>query len=194
LCILSERGVLDKEYLAPGAPLHHKEDSMDFLELVSSRRSIRAYRQDPVEEEKLAAVLEAGLAAPTACDLQPFRVLVVPTGGREAELRKVYGQPWFVAAPLVLAICALPGEAWCRRDRKNYADVDAAIAMDHMILAATALGLGSCWIGAFDPAAAREVLGLEPGWELLAMTPLGYAAESPAPRPRKALAKLVIRR
>jgi nitroreductase len=166
---------------------------MEFFESVESRRSIRGYKQDLVEDEKLDAILEAGRLAPTACDYQPFRVLVIETKGREAELRRIYDKEWFVAAPIVLLVCAVPGEAWSRKDGKNYADVDAAIAMDHMILAAGALGLGSCWIAAFDPDAARDVLDLEAGWEPLAFTPIGYPKESPAPRPRKALEKLVAR-
>jgi nitroreductase len=78
-----------------------------------------------------------------------------------------------------------------RRDGKNYSDVDVAIAMDHLILAATELGLGTCWIAAFDPAAAREVLGLPEGVEPIAFTPLGYPAEQPGPKARKPLDELV---
>jgi nitroreductase len=167
---------------------------MDFFDCISSRRSVRAYDPRPVEEDKLEKVLEAARAAPTACDLQPFRIVVARAAGREAELRRIYSKDWFASAPIALLVCALPGSAWSRRDGKNYADVDAAIVMDHIVLAATALGLGTCWVGAFDPAAAREVLGLEPGWEPLAFTPLGYARESPAARPRKGLEELVVRR
>ncbi|MGC8780693.1 MAG: nitroreductase family protein, partial [Anaerolineae bacterium] len=98
---------------------------------------------------------------------------------------------WFAAAPLVIGICAVPGEAWVRRDGANYAFVDAAIAMDHMILAAADAGLGTCWVAAFDPAAAREILGLPEGVEPVAFTPLGYAADAPRPKERKPLAELV---
>jgi nitroreductase len=171
-----------------------KEDPMDFFEAVSLRRSIRAYKADPVEKEKLDKILEAADLAPTACNLQPFRVIAIETKGREAELKKIYDKDWLVTAPVVLLMCALPGSAWKRRDGKNYADIDATIAMEHLVLAATALGLGSCWIGAFDPVAAREILELESGWEPLAFTPIGYPAESPNARPRKSLADLVIRR
>jgi nitroreductase len=167
---------------------------MDFFECVESRRSVRAYDSRPVEEEKLDRLLGAARAAPTACDLQPFRIVVLRTAGRGAELRRIYGQDWFASAPLALLVCSLPGAAWSRKDGKSYADVDAAIVMDHVVLAATALGLGTCWIGAFDPKAAREALALEPGWEPIAFTPLGYARESPEARPRKALDELVVRR
>jgi nitroreductase len=166
---------------------------MDFFDCIATRRSVRAYDSRPVEEEKLAKILGAAQAAPTACNLQPFRIVVVGTAGREAELKRIYGKDWSAAAPLALLVCSLPGVAWSRRDGKNYADVDAAIVMDHVILAASALGLGACWVGAFDPAAAKEILKLEPGWEPVAFTPIGYAKESPAARPRKALGDLVIR-
>ena len=167
---------------------------MDIFECAASRRSIRAFSPEPIEEEKLDRILEAARLAPTACDYQPFRVVVVRTKGRESELKRIYGKLWFAAAPVVVLVCSVPGEAWSRKDGKNYADIDAAIAMDHMILAASALGLGSCWVGAFDPDAAREILALEPGWEPIAFTPIGYPAESPDPRPRKVLGDLVVRR
>jgi nitroreductase len=163
------------------------------MELARSRYSVRAYRPDPVEEEKLARVIEAGVLAPTAANRQAFRILVIETRGREAELRRIYGPQWFVAAPLVLCVCGLPGENWVRSDGKNYNDVDAAIVMDHMVMAATDLGLGTCWIAAFDPAAAREVLALPPQVEPVAFTPLGYAADSPGRKKRKPQDRLVMR-
>jgi nitroreductase len=122
---------------------------------------------------------------------QPFRIYVLKTAGREAELRRIYDKAWFVAPPLVLLLCSLPSAAWRRRDGRNYGDVDAAIAMDHVILAATALGLGSCWVANFDPQAAREILGLDEACEPIVMTPLGYPAEAPSARPRKSLPELL---
>ena len=85
----------------------------------------------------------------------------------------------------------MEAEAWTRRDGKSYVDVDVTIAMDHLILAAHDLGLGTCWIGAFDPEAAREVLGLEPGLEPLALTPLGYPADEGRPKKRRPYSELV---
>jgi nitroreductase len=144
-----------------------------------------------VEEEKLEAVLEAARLAPTAANRQPFQLIVIRTVGREAELKRIYNRDWFVQAPLVLCICAIPDQGWVRMDGKVYTDVDATIAMDHLILAATDLGLGTCWIAAFDPAAACEVLGLAEGLEPVAFTPLGYAADRPRPKTRKPLSDLV---
>jgi nitroreductase len=154
---------------------------MTFLDLARRRCSTRAYRPDPVPDEALATVLEAGRVAPTAANRQPFRILVVHTAGREAELRRIYDRDWFVQAPLILCVCAVRGEAWSRTmyDGRSHADVDAAIVMDHMILAAADIGLGTCWIAAFDPAAAREVLGIPEEAEPMLFTPLGYAADDP---------------
>ena len=164
---------------------------MEFSELITKRYSVRAYKPDPVEDEKLHQVLEAARLAPTAANRQPFQLIVIHTAGREAELKRIYGQDWFVQPPLVICACGTPGRGWARRDGKNYTDVDVTIAMDHLILAAADLGLGTCWIGAFDPAAAREVLGLPDGVEALAFTPLGYPADQPGTKKRKPLPELV---
>ncbi len=164
---------------------------MNFQELIARRYSVRAYKPDPVPEEALQAVLEAARLAPTAANRQEFRLLVVRTEGRRRELARIYGRDWFVQPPLVLGVCSVPDRTWVRRDGKNYCDVDAAIVMDHMILAATELGLGTCWVGAFDPAAAREVLSLPASVEPVAFTPLGYPADTAGQKKRKPLEKLV---
>jgi nitroreductase len=164
---------------------------MEFSELIKKRYSVRAYKPDPVEDEVLNRVLEAARLAPTATNAQPFQLIVIHTAGREVELKRIYKRDWFVQAPLVICICGIPAEGWVRRDGKNYTEVDVAIAMDHLILAATDVGLGTCWIGAFYPAAAREVLGLPDGVEPIAFTPLGYPADQPRPKKRKALSELV---
>jgi nitroreductase len=159
---------------------------MTFLDLARRRYSVRSYRPDPVPDDLLAAVLEAGRLAPTAANRQPIRILVIHTAGREAELRRIYDSDWFVAAPLILCVCAVPGEAWRRTmyDGRSHADVDATIVMDHLVLAAADLGLGTCWIAAFDPAAAREVLGIPPEGEPMLFTPLGFPASDAAPSAR----------
>jgi len=164
---------------------------MELLDLIKSRYSVRAYKPDPVEEKALQQVLEAARLAPTASNRQPFQLIVIHTAGREADLRRIYDREWFVQAPLILCACGLEGQAWVRMDGKNYVDVDVAIVMDHMILTATDLGLGTCWIAAFNPAAAREVLGLPEGVEPIAFTPLGYPAGQIRPKQRRALSELV---
>jgi len=164
---------------------------MDFFELIEKRYSVRAYESRPVEEEKLRKVLDAARLAPTAANRQPFRFIVIKTEGRESELKRIYRPDWFVQAPLVICACAVPDEGWTRSDGKDYYDVDTTIAMDHLILAAANLGLGTCWIAAFDPAPTREILGLPDDIEPVALTPLGYPADKPRPKNRKSLANLV---
>ena len=167
---------------------------MNFQELIKKRYSVRAYKPDPVEDDKLARVLEAARLAPTAANRQAFRIIVIPTAGRKEDLRRVYGRDWFIQAPFVLCICAVPSEAWVRRaDGWNAAEVDATIVMTHIVLAAAEEGLGTCWIGAFDPAAARDVLGIPLEVIPSAFTPLGYAADSALPKKRRPLVEIVRR-
>ncbi len=165
---------------------------MEYAELIAARYSVRAYRPDLVEDEKLQCVLEAARLAPTAANRQPFQVVVIHTAGREAEIGQIYHKPWFVQAPLVIAVCAISSQAWVREsDRFNARLIDAAIVADHLILAATNLGLGTCWIAAFNVEAARRVLCLPPEAEPVIFTPLGYPADVPGPKSRKPLADLV---
>lgn len=164
---------------------------MDFSDLIRMRYSVRAYKSDPVAEEKLQRILEAARLAPTAANRQPFQIIVIHTEGREEALRRIYGKDWFVQAPIIICACGLPEKGWVRSDGKNYTDVDVSIVMDHIILAATEVGLGACWIGAFDPDAAREVLNLPEEVEPIAFTPLGYPADEPGMKKRKPLSELV---
>lgn len=164
---------------------------MNFQELIEKRYSVRAYKRDVVEDEKLHQVLEAARLAPTAANRQPFQLIVISTAGREDDLRSIYDREWFTRAPLVICVCGIPSRAWTRMDGKSYEDVDVSIVMDHLILAATDLGLGTCWIAAFDPDAARGVLGLPEGVEPIAFTPLGYPADQARSKARKPLSDLV---
>lgn len=164
---------------------------MEFRDLIQQRYSVRAYKRDEVPQDMLNRVLEAAILAPTAANRQPFRILVIHTAGRQADLQRIYGREWFVQPPLVICACALTRESWVRRDGKNFADVDVAIMMDHLTLAAANEGLGTCWIGAFDPGAAREVLGLPEGVEPIVFAPLGYPADSLRPKQRKPASELI---
>ncbi len=167
---------------------------MEYFELIQKRHSVRTYRNDPVEEEKLLKVLEAARLAPTAHNNQAFKVVVIRTAGREEELKKIYSGDFFVQAPIILGIFSNPEKSWVRSDGTNYGWVDAAIVADHIILAATALGLGTCWIGAFNPQAARDIVGLDKGFEPVAFTPLGYPGSSDVNnvKKRKSLDEIVV--
>jgi nitroreductase len=166
-----------------------------FGNLVRSRYSVRAYDRTPVDEGALGRILEAVRLAPTAANRQAFRVVLIRTDAHEDDLRRVYGRDWFVEAPLVLAVCAVPGEAWVRTsDGWSAAGVDASIAMTHLLLAAAEEGLGTCWVASFDPVAARELLGLPDGIVPWAFTPLGHPVEPPRPKERRPIEELVVDR
>ncbi len=165
---------------------------MDIFEVIQKRHSVRSYKPDPVEPEKLQQILECARLAPTAANRQAFKVMVINTEGNKEVLQNIYRNTWFVNAPHILCVCSIPEKCWVRSDKKNYSDVDAAIVMDHMVLAATALGLGTCWVAAFDVEAARAILKLEDIWEPIAFTTLGYPNDSAFKKVRKPLEETVI--
>lgn len=166
---------------------------MKMEQIIQTRFSVRSYRPDPVEPQKLEAVLNAAVLAPTAVNLQAFQILVISTKGREEQLQRIYKQGWFVQAPYVIGVCVRREQCYIRRyDAKNFADIDAAIVMDHIILSATAQGLGTCWVGAFDPVAAREVLQLPADLEPIVFTPLGYTDAVANEKKRKAKEELIV--
>jgi len=164
---------------------------MEFYEVIEKRRSVRGYRPDPVEEEKLQRVLSAARLAPSAANRQPLKFLVIRDAALRTKLLEAYSQKWFAEAPVIVCACARPSEAWQRVDGKNYADVDVSIAMDHLILAAAAEGLGTCWIGASKPDKLRSILRVPPDLQPVALTPLGYPASPAKPTRRKPLDEIV---
>jgi nitroreductase len=165
---------------------------MDFFDVIEKRRSVRSYKPDEVEDEKLQKILEAARIAPTAANRQAFKLVVVKTRGREEDLKKIYGKDWFTQPPVIIAVCSVKGGSWVRSDGRHSGDVDAAIVMDHIILAAQALGLGTCWIGAFNLDAARKVLGLDDSLEPVVLATLGYAADQPRDKIRKSLGEIIM--
>ena len=162
---------------------------MDFLELVKKRYSVRGYKSIPVEDEKLQEVLEAARLAPTGANRQPFQLIVIHTAGREKELRQIYDKDWFVQAPIVICACATPVQGQPYSEGGSYRNV--GIVMDHLILAATSLGLGTCWIGAFNPDAARKILGLPEEVKPVIFATVGYSNDPPRPKVRKPINELV---
>ena len=165
---------------------------MEFIEVIKRRYSVRSYRSDPVTDEMLAQVLEAARLAPTAANRQPFKIIVIHTKGREAELQPIYPSEWFTQAPILICVCSVPDRGWESHDGKNYADVDAAIVMDLLVLAAVNLSLGTCWVAAFDAPTARRILNIPDEWEPIAFTPLGFPHSQPKPKTRRPLSELVV--
>jgi nitroreductase len=149
-----------------------------------TRRSVRKYRPDPISEKDLHLILEAARRAPTGGNRQKWQMVVVT----DPELRKrtaqaCNGQMWMADAPAILCLVVWPGEG----------KVNSTIVLDHAILAATSLGYGTCWIGAYDPAQVREVLAIPDDHSIVCLTPVGLPAQQPATRKRKPPAELFMR-
>ena len=166
---------------------------MKFIELARRRCSIRGYKPDPIPEELLNEVLEAGRLAPSAKNLQPYHFIVVRSKEGLDALAEAYPAPFFREAPVAIVVCVEPSKGWTRErhDGKNYCEVDAAIAVDHMTLAAEDLGLGTCWVAAFDPVRVHEAMGLPEGIIPLILLSLGYPNAPGREKSRKNLEELV---
>jgi len=168
----------------------------DFFETIRHRHSVRKYQQDrPVEPERLHAILEAAVAAPSAGDLQSYRIVVVSdTKTRAALQAAATDQPFVGQAPVCLVFCSEPGRAereYGERGRDLYAIQDATIAAAYAQLAVVAAGMGSTWVGYFDEARVTKALALEEGLKPIAMLSLGYPAELPEPTARRRLDEIV---
>ncbi len=166
---------------------------MEFYKVIKERRSIREYKPDPIPDDVLKRVLNAARLAPSAKNIQPWRFIVV----KDEKLRHIlveacHYQEFIAQAPVIICGVALEKEAYAEMgEYLNSYPVDLAIALDHLILAATNEGLGTCWIGSFNEEKVKRVLGIPEDVRVVALTPLGYPAESPPPRPRKPLSEIV---
>ncbi len=146
---------------------------MNFIELAQKRYSCRKYKSQAVEDEKLGIVLEAGRIAPSAVNYQPW-IFVVVKDENVTNLQSCYHREWFKSAPVYIVICANHSQSWKRYDDKDHADIDIAIAADHMTLAATSLGLATCWVCNFNKEDVVKTIGLPTNYEAVVILPIGY--------------------
>lgn len=168
----------------------------DFFETVRHRHSVRCYQSDmPVEKEKLHAILETACSAPSAGDLQAYRIIVVTNlEKRQALASAAHGQGFIAEAPVCLVFCADPdrsAEKYGERGRTLYAIQDTTIAAAYAQLAVVAAGMGSTWVGYFDDARVRAAVGINTCLHPIAMISLGYPAELPEPTKRRRLDEIV---
>ncbi len=169
-----------------------------FFEIIKKRRSIRKYRKEPVEEEKIQKMLEAARLAPSASNSQAWHFVVVRDKNKIEALSKAappgsrFIISWLSGAPVVfvLAMKSALTHAIAGVFGKVLHRLDAGIAGEHLVLAATALGLGTCWIGWFDEKTVRKITGLPAAYQVVAIIGCGYPDEDPAPRSRKNLADI----
>ena len=164
---------------------------MDLFQVIESRYSVRSYQGKDVDKDSISKILRVAAQAPTAANRQAFKIFVISTKGKEELLLRIYKKNWFIEAPYIILICKVLGESWVRWDGKDYGDVDCGIAMEHIILAATAEGLATCWIGAFNVEDAKKLLKLDENLEPIAFTPIGYEKEATIKRPHKEISELV---
>ena len=151
---------------------------MTVMEAIKKRKSVRAFEDRPIEEEKLSSVLEAARLAPSASNRQEWRFVVVRDAGMRTKLAKAANNQTFVGeAPVVIACCAETDSHVMSCGQECY-PIDVAIAIDHMTLAAVELGLGTCWIGAFSESEVKKVLGIPEEVRVVELLPLGYPADS----------------
>ena len=151
---------------------------MNFLELAEKRYSVRAYDARTVEREKIEYVIECARRAPSAVNRQPWHFYVATSDESLRALCNCYHNPWLAQAPAIIAVCVDSSAAWTRQnDSKNHADIDGAIATEHICLAAASVGLGTCWVCNFNPQALNEALNLDKGLEAIAILPIGYPAD-----------------
>jgi nitroreductase len=161
---------------------------VDVFEAIRDRRSIRKFKKDMIDEKTLNKIIEAGIWAPSAGNLQSWEVVVVNDPDLKSELSfAAFMRDFISIAPLVLVLCAnsqVSGSVYNDRGRELYCIQDATIAGQNMLLAAHALGLGTCWIGAFEESIVVDLLGLKSHIMPIALIPVGYPDERPYPPPR----------
>ncbi len=153
----------------------------DFLTLAGERYSCRGFDSRTVPDEMIASILEAARLAPTAVNRQPVHVWVVSSEEALAKLGKA--TPYLFGAGVVFMVGCKPSEAWVRKyDGKNGAEVDAAIVGTHIMMEVADLGLGSTWVGSFNPAVVAEEFPEVAGWDIVALFPVGFPAADASPR------------
>jgi nitroreductase len=169
-------------------------NSMDFFETIHARQSVRAYQAKAIAPEQLATILSAANQSPSAGNLQAYQIIVVRDVATIGRLTKAcFNQDFVVQAPVVLVFCADPersGTKYGAMGEQLYSVQDATIAVTYAQLAATALGLATCWIGAFRPEEITPILGLGAGMRPIALLPVGWPAETPSRTPRRPLSDL----
>jgi nitroreductase len=164
---------------------------MDLFQAIRDRRSIRKYKETPVEDEKLRHILDAARLAPSWKNMQCWRFLVVSDVETKTRLAAAFpednpGYKALVQAPLIIVVCADPAESGVENGI-DYFVADTAIAFTHLCLAAQALGLGTCWMGWYDEARLKVAAGVPENFRVVGVTPLGYPDQEPKARPRKEL-------
>lgn len=150
---------------------------MAFIDIAKKRYSSRKFLDKPVEKELLLKVLEAGRVAPSAKNKQPWHFVVITNEETLKNIKGCYERKWIEAAKCIIVVCGDHREAWRRADGKIHTNIDVAITIDHITLAATDLGLSTCWVCMFDVMKCASIMELPEGVEPIALIPIGYPAD-----------------
>ena len=166
---------------------------MKFIDLATKRSSVRNFEAKPVEKEKLLYVLDAARMAPSAANFQPWQFIVVTEPELLNSIRKTYHRDWLSTAPALIIAVGDHNKGWHRSsDGKDFTDIDVAIAVDHLMLAATEQGLGTCWVCNFNHEKCCDFLGIPENMEAIALIPIGYPAnESSKEKNRESIDQMV---
>ncbi len=148
-----------------------------FITLAKKRYSCRTYKNNAVEPDKITTVLEAARVAPSAKNLQPWHFVVINEAGLLQKIKQCYQRRWIDSAPVIIAVIGDHSKTWRRNDGKSSLDIDVSIAITHLMLQATEMGLATCWIGKFNAWQCAEILSIPEGQEPIALIPLGYPAD-----------------
>lgn len=148
-----------------------------FIELAKKRYSCRSYQNQPLPKEVLERILEAARIAPSAVNYQPWHFVVVTDMDLLRKVRSCYTRDWLNSAPAIIVACGDHSKSWRRSDGKDHCDIDIAIAVDHITLAAADMGLATCWVCKFDAMACSSLLGLPANITPVVLIPVGYPAD-----------------
>ncbi len=162
---------------------------MSFTELVKKRFSSRKFTNKLVEKETITKILETVRLAPSAKNLQPWHFVVLTEKQQIRKIASCYKNVWLKQAPVIIVACGDHNVSWRRSDGKDHCDIDVAIAVDHLTLAATNLGLSTCWVCKFNAMQCADILMLPDGIEPVVLIPLGYPAEEADTDRHKAMRK-----
>ena len=164
---------------------------MEFLELVKRRYSCRNYQSKPVEQGKLDYIMECVRLAPSAVNRQPWRFRIVSSEEGRKKLCQCYNREWFTTAPVIIIASILHDEEWVRSDGKHHGDIDIAIAVEHLCLAAAEQGVGTCWVCNFDAKLCKSLFALSDNEEAAVLIPLGYPADELREKNRKPISEII---
>ncbi len=150
---------------------------MDFYEVLEKRSSVRKYTDQTISDKVLNKIGKAVQLAPSACNKQPWKFLIIFDQATKDKICKCYSRGWLAQSPAIVVALGNNEEAWKREGTTPITDIDVAIAMEHLVLAASAEGLGTCWICAYEKAELNKALEINQPWDVIAISPLGYPAE-----------------